>query len=71
MTLEELEALETEILTCQQVAPILNANPTTIHEQAKKMPQMLGFPVIVMGKMVKIPKRAFIKFMNGECYETR
>ena len=68
MTLEELEALDTEILTCQQVAPVLHACPATIHQQAKERPELLGFPVIVMGKMVKIPKQGFLRFMRGEGY---
>lgn len=63
-TLEEIEALQDEVLTCQQVAPILGANPATIHGQAVDAPYMLGFPVIVMGSRVKIPKRPFLKFMR-------
>jgi hypothetical protein len=66
MTLEELEALPTEILTCQQIAPLLGANPATIHGQATDRPELLGFPVIVMGRRVKIPKAAFLRFMRGE-----
>jgi hypothetical protein len=66
MTLEELENLPTEILTCQQIAPLLGANPATIHGQATDRPELLGFPVIVMGRRVKIPKAAFIRFMRGE-----
>jgi len=66
MTLEELEDLPTEILTCQQIAPLLGANPATIHGQATDRPELLGFPVIVMGRRVKIPKAAFIRFMRGE-----
>ena len=66
MTLEELEALPTEILTCQQIAPLLGANPATIHGQATDRPELLGFPVIVMGRRVKIPKKPFLRFMRGE-----
>ena len=65
-TLAEIEALPGEILTCQQIAPILGANPATIHLQATDRPEMLGFPVIVMGSRVKIPKTAFLRYMRGE-----
>ena len=64
-TLDALEALPTEILTCQQVAPVLGANPATIHLQATDRPELLGFPVIVMGSRVKIPKQPFLAFMRG------
>ena len=63
-TLDEIEALPVEVLTCQQVAPVLGANPATIHAQAMDAPYMLGFPVICMGSRVKIPKRPFLKFMR-------
>ena len=64
MTLEQIEALPTEVLTCQQIAPILGANPATIHGQATERPELLGFPVIVAGNRVKIPKRPFLAFMR-------
>lgn len=64
MTLEQIEALPVEILTCQQVAPLLGANPATIHGQAMERPELLGFPVICAGRRVKIPKRPFVRFMR-------
>jgi hypothetical protein len=63
-TLAELEALPGEVLTCQQIAPILGANPATIHGQAVERPEKLGFPVIVMGRRVKIPKQPFVRFLR-------
>lgn len=63
-TLAELEALSGEVLTCQQIAPILGANPATIHGQAVDRPEKLGFPVIVMGRRVKIPKQPFVRFLR-------
>lgn len=63
MTLEELSNIPSEVLTCSQIAPILGANPATIHEQAINDPSLLGFPVIVAKRRVKIPKRPFIRFM--------
>ena len=64
MTLEQIAAIPDEVLTCQQIAPLLRANPATLHQQAVEMPERLGFPVIVAGNRVKIPKRSFIKFMT-------
>lgn len=65
-TLADIEALDTEVLTCAQVAPILCANPATIHGQAMERPELLGFPVICAGRRVKIPKQPFLAFMRGE-----
>ena len=64
-TIEEVEALDTEFLTCMQVAQILGASQQKIHMQAIECPEKLGFPVIVIGSRVKIPRRAFIQFMKG------
>lgn len=65
-TLAEIEALPTEVLFCKHVARVLQADPGTIHAQAMQSPELLGFPVIVTGTRVKIPKTAFLKFMRGE-----
>lgn len=64
-TLAEIEALPTEVLTCAQIAPVLGADPHTLHLQATDRPELLGFPVIVMGSRVKIPKRPFLAFMGS------
>jgi hypothetical protein len=63
-TLEELEAIPREFLTCKQIAPILGAKEENIHHQATDAPQLLGFPVVVIRSRVKIPKRPFIRFMR-------
>ena len=65
MTLSDIAELDKEVLTCKDVAPILGYGEYQIHQQAKERPELLGFPVIVIGNRVKIPKGAFIAFMNG------
>lgn len=63
-TLQDIEAVDREFLLISEIAPILGANPQTIRCQAQQRPEMLGFPVIVIGSRVKIPKRPFIQFMT-------
>ena len=65
MTLLEIASLPKETLTCKDIAPILGYGEYQIHQQAIEHPELLGFPVIVIRKRVKIPKGAFIAFMNG------
>ena len=65
MTLDEIKSSSKEVLTCKDVADVLACNPATLHMQAVEQPERLGFPVIVMGSRVKIPRLAFINFMNG------
>lgn len=68
-TIDELEAIEKEYLVPSQVAGILGCSPYTINiaarEAVKTGRNQLGFPVILCGTRVRIPKRAFIKFMKG------
>lgn len=64
-TLDGLEALPGEILTPAQVASVLGTDQQRIRVLARERPEMLGFPVIVIGNRVKIPKRPFIAFMTG------
>lgn len=67
-TLEEIEALPGEVLSCENVAKVLGTCPNTLHDQAMDAPWRLGFPVICAGRRVKIPKRAFVRFMKeGKC----
>ena len=65
MTLDELEALPVEVFTPAQIAPVLRLDQDTIRGQAREKPELLGFPVVVAGSRVKVPKRPFIKFMQG------
>ena len=64
LTLDELEALPVDSLTPAQVAPVLCLDQDTIRGQARSCPELLGFPVVVAGRQVRIPKPAFIKFMR-------
>ena len=64
MTLDELAAVPGEVLTLAQVAPLTGFNQDTLRGQARECPEMLGFPVIVAGSGVRVPKRAFIRFMR-------
>ena len=66
MTLQELEQLETEVLTPNQVAPILGCQPYTINVATRDGKNPFPFPIIRMGSRVRIPKKPFLKFMRGE-----
>lgn len=65
MTLEELKEMDKEIITPAVAASLLNCNPHSIRIAARTEPQSLGFPVSVMGNRTKIPRRAFIQFLEN------
>lgn len=64
-TLEEIKACPKEVLAPADVAGVLRCDPFNITRAAKSNPEMLRFPVIVMGSRVKIPKAGFVRFMEG------
>ena len=64
-TLDEIESIPCEILTCEQVSRVLCTKPDSLRRQAQSDKENLGFPVIVVGKRVKIPKTPFLNFMRG------
>lgn len=66
MTLEQAKAIDREYLIPREVADILGADPQWVRAAAKYSPERLGFPVIFIGNRAKIPKRAFIAYMEGK-----
>ncbi len=62
--LDELEKIDRDFLIPKDVAPILGVNPYRINVQAKqdieRGENSLGFPVVVIGTRIKIPKLPFI-----------
>jgi hypothetical protein len=66
LTLAEIEAMTTDVLTPAQVAGVLHLDQDTIRLQARSCPALLGFPVIVAGNRTKIPRVPFLRFMRGE-----
>ena len=69
MTLEDLRAIEREYLTPAQVGAVLGGDPQNIRVLAATEPWRLGYPVSRSGSRTKIPRRAFIKFLEGETSE--
>ncbi len=64
MTLQEIQASDKPILRPVDIAPILQCDPQYIRDIARSNPVTLGFPVLVMGKRVKIPRIPFLQFLG-------
>lgn len=65
MTLDELRALDDPMITPVKASKILGCAPYSINVQARTNPEALGFPVCVIGTRVKIPRLAFIRWLEG------
>ena len=64
-TLPELvQRVDKEFFTPQDVCFVLRLDPQTIRLQARLRPELLGFPVIVIGSRVRIPRIPFLRYMG-------
>lgn len=70
LTFEEIKSLDKEMLTPQEVCGVLGCAPYSINVMARQAPELLGFPVTVIGKNVRVPRRAFVNFIEGKKEET-
>lgn len=66
MTLADIEKMNKEMLVPADIAPIIGCQPYAINVATRNGKNPFPFPVIVIGKRVKIPRRPFIKAMRGE-----
>lgn len=67
MTLTELAGMaDKHYLIPREVAPLLNVSPYTINVAAQnpETRDKLGFPVIITGTRVRIPRIPFLHFMG-------
>ena len=64
MKLADIEAMDKELLLMEDIAPFIGADPQNLRSQAQDNPNMLGFPVIVVGSRVMVPKAGFVHYMK-------
>ncbi len=64
-TLDDIEKIDSPILLPRQIAGYLKCAQYTINCQAMQDPSKLGFPVIMAGSRVKIPKDGFLNYCRG------
>lgn len=64
MTLEDIKNMYQETISPAVAAQVLNMDPHYIRVAARTRPELLGFPTIVYNSRTKIPRRAFIRYME-------
>lgn len=65
MTLRDLKEMDVDFITPAEVASVLDCAPQAIRSQAENNPALLGFHFCKVGNRLKIPRLAFIKWMEG------
>lgn len=64
MTIQELRSSEKVYVNAEDVAALLGCNPHYIRLQAHADKEKLGFPVIVTGRRVKIPRLPLLHMLG-------
>lgn len=64
-TLDEIKAMDRDMITPAIASGVVGCDPYYITVQAKEDPAALGFPVCVVGTRTKIPRLAFIRWVEG------
>lgn len=64
MTIQELQQSEKVYVNAEDVAGLLNVNPHYIRLQAHADKTKLGFPVIVTGRRVRIPRVPLLQMLG-------
>lgn len=66
IAMARIATTDREMLTPKDVAPVLGCQPYALNVAARNHPETLGFPVCVIGRRVRIPRQAFLRWMRGE-----
>lgn len=66
MTISEIEAMDCDFLTVQQVASCIHCDPQLIRDQAEVEPKYLGFHISKIGHSYKIPRLGFLAWAKGQ-----
>lgn len=66
MTLDDIRAMDDDVITAEVASKVLKCNPHWIRVAAHQDKSLLGFPVVVIRSRVKIPRLGFIRYMEGQ-----
>ena len=63
--IEQIQQMDTATITPDMAAKVLQCNPISLRVAARQRPELLGFPVIIMGTRTRIPRIPFINYILG------
>ena len=66
LTLADIKQMTKDIITPREAAQVVGCDPQKMRLEAREKPENLGFPVIIVRSRIKIPRMAFIKYMEGD-----
>lgn len=67
--IEAIKAMTSDFITAADVVKAIGGDAQCLRAQAQQDKSKLGFPVVVIGRRVKIPRLPFIAYVTGESVE--
>lgn len=64
MTVDEIKASDKVFLLPSDISEILGCHTQYIRQMAHERPELLGFPVCVIGTRTRIPRKPFLDFIG-------
>lgn len=64
LTVDDIKKLPDEFLTPEQVSGVIGCMPYSLNLQAKEDITKLGFPACLIGTRLRVPRKAFIRWME-------
>ena len=64
--IDQIRASKAITISCVEASKVLRCKPMSLHLAAKESPQSLGFPVIMIGNHLKIPRLPFLRHLGFE-----
>ena len=68
LTLADIKKMTKDVITPAEAAQVVGCDPNWIRLAAREHPEWLGFPVIIIRNRTKIPRVAFIRYMEGDLF---
>lgn len=66
MTWEELKESDKLFVTADDVSEVLHCDPQTLRLAVKETKELVGFRCSLIGKTLRIPRLAFIRWVEGD-----
>lgn len=63
-SIDKIRSMSDAVITPEVASKALGCKPHFLRVAAQQRPEMLGFPVNVMGTRVRIPRIPFLKFLG-------
>ena len=65
-TLQDIKEMDKAFLTPEEISGVLGASAQTIRVTARQRPDLIGYAFTFVGRNMKIPRLAFLRFMGAE-----